>query len=348
MNGRLLIDAIVRQTTVLVAQLSTAAGIRAPLAHVADEVFVTLAREIEAQGVGRKVAADMFGLALRTYQKKVQRLTESATEREQTLWEAVLDFVAERGQATREQVLSRFSRDGEREVIAVLTDLVGSALIHASGRGASAVYGVTSETERRLFAEAADLESRGVLAWATIRGAPGLTTILGKCSAGLAESLRVSVVEARQIVSRLVSDGRVLPPESDDVPLSASPLLIPVGAEMGWEAAVLDHFRAVATAIAAKLRRGRTRSAEDDVVGGATLSFRLHPASPPMGPRPRPPRAHPGGGQCPVARGRGRQRATPGFGRACHVRLVLLWSIRRFRSNRGVIKCRVTPSSSLD
>ena len=94
MHTRLLIDAIVRQTTVLLAQLSTASGTRAPLAHVAGEVFLSLAREIEAQGVGRKVAADMFGLALRTYQKKVQRLAESATEVESTLWEAVLDFIA--------------------------------------------------------------------------------------------------------------------------------------------------------------------------------------------------------------------------------------------------------------
>ena len=75
MDSKLLIDAIVRQTTVLLAQLSTAAGIRAPLAHVADQVFVELAKEIEAQGVGKKIVADMFGLALRGYQKKVQRLT---------------------------------------------------------------------------------------------------------------------------------------------------------------------------------------------------------------------------------------------------------------------------------
>jgi hypothetical protein len=62
MDSRLLIDSIVRQTTVLLAQLSTAAGLRAPLANVADQVFVQLAKEIESQGVGRKVAADMFGL----------------------------------------------------------------------------------------------------------------------------------------------------------------------------------------------------------------------------------------------------------------------------------------------
>jgi hypothetical protein len=275
MNGKLLIDAIVRQTTVLVAQLSTAAGIRAPLAHVADEVFVLLSREIEAQGVGRKVVADMFGLALRTYQKKVQRLAESVTERERTVWEAVLDFVEEHGGATRDQILERFARDGEAEVIGVLTDLVGSGLLHAAGRGATAVYGLTTDAERRLFTEAADAESKDAIAWATIRGTPGTTT------ATLAHALRLGVEETREIVRRLVSEGRVSAgAESDDVPLTASPLVIPVGAEMGWEAAVFDHFRAVASAIAAKLRRGRTRSAEDDVVGGQTFSFRLHEGHP--------------------------------------------------------------------
>lgn len=39
MNPRYLVDQLVRQTTVLIAQLSTASGIRAPLAHVADQVL---------------------------------------------------------------------------------------------------------------------------------------------------------------------------------------------------------------------------------------------------------------------------------------------------------------------
>lgn len=80
METRHLIAAIMQQTTVLIAQLSTAAGIRAPLARIADQVFLDLGRELEAQGVTRKVAADMFGLALRSYQKKIQRLSESETQ----------------------------------------------------------------------------------------------------------------------------------------------------------------------------------------------------------------------------------------------------------------------------
>ena len=47
MNISVLIDSIVRQVTVLIAQLATAGGVRAPVAHIANQVFVQLARELE-------------------------------------------------------------------------------------------------------------------------------------------------------------------------------------------------------------------------------------------------------------------------------------------------------------
>ncbi len=46
MNQQLLIDSIVRQTTVLIAQLATSRGARAPVAHVANQVFLDLTREL--------------------------------------------------------------------------------------------------------------------------------------------------------------------------------------------------------------------------------------------------------------------------------------------------------------
>ncbi|HSC87968.1 MAG TPA: hypothetical protein VLC09_11880, partial [Polyangiaceae bacterium] len=61
MRSQVLIDAIVRQTTVLIARLSTAEGVRSPLGHVAGEVFSGLVAELENQGVSKKVIADMFG-----------------------------------------------------------------------------------------------------------------------------------------------------------------------------------------------------------------------------------------------------------------------------------------------
>ena len=80
MNPTLLIHAVVRQTMVLIAVLATAAGRRTPLANVADQVFATLVRELEEQGVGHKVIADMLGMALRTYHQRTARLSESDTD----------------------------------------------------------------------------------------------------------------------------------------------------------------------------------------------------------------------------------------------------------------------------
>jgi len=107
MNTALLIDAIVRQTTVLIAALATATGQRATLSHVADQVFADLVRELNDQGVGHKVIADMFGMALRTYHRRVSRLAASGTEQGRSLWEAVLTFVEDKSPIARADVLQR-------------------------------------------------------------------------------------------------------------------------------------------------------------------------------------------------------------------------------------------------
>ncbi len=147
MNTRLLIDSIVRQTTVLIAQLATSGGVRAPLAHIANQVFLELARELDAQGVRRKVSADMFGMAIRAYQRKLQRLAESTTDRGRSLWEAVNAFIAEREMATRAEVLQRFHRDDEAVVKSVLRDLIDSGVVCSSGNGASAICRATTDEE---------------------------------------------------------------------------------------------------------------------------------------------------------------------------------------------------------
>lgn len=101
MNTQLLIDAVVRQTTILIAQLATSGGSRTPLADVANQIFADLARELHRQGVTRKVAADMFGMALRTYRRKVQRLAESQTVSGRSLWSGARLHRAEAARVTR-------------------------------------------------------------------------------------------------------------------------------------------------------------------------------------------------------------------------------------------------------
>jgi hypothetical protein len=270
MDVKLLIDAIVRQTTVLIAQLSTSAGIRAPLSHIADQVFLDLASEIEAQGVTRKVAADMFGLALRSYQKKVQRLTESATVRDRTLWEAVLDFLAEQGSVTRERLLERFRRDSPEDVAAVLNDLVGQGIVYSTGRGPTTVYGLSSDADRRRVLVGARSESAQALVWLSLyRQAMSRRE--------LHVTLSLDAEEVDRALDELTREGRI---REDRGQFRADTFLVPVGAAHGWEVAVFDHFSAVARAIAAKIRRGAPKSASDDVIGGATLTFEVSATHP--------------------------------------------------------------------
>jgi hypothetical protein len=270
MNTRLLVDAIVRQTTVLIGQLSTAAGIRAPLAHVADRVFLDLSREIEAQGVSRKVAADMFGLAIRTYQKKVQRVTEAAQTHEPTLWQSVLVRLNDSGSMTRRDLLEHFRREDPIVVGSVVSDLVSSGLVYRTGSGEGAIFGVTGERDLAQAIREQRRESLGPIVWVMVYRTSGITR------AQLSTQLAVEPADLETALAELERDGLI---ERTGVGANAifhaRDFLVPVDAEHGWEAAVFDHFQAVVRAIGLKVRRGVPRSGHDDVVGGATLSFDL-------------------------------------------------------------------------
>lgn len=275
MNSRLLIDAIIRQTTVLIAQLSTADGVRSPLAHVADEVFLTLSEEIERQGATRKVAADMFGMALRSYQRKVQRLQESRSQAGQTLWEAVLEFVLAQAPVRRDAIIERFAKDDALAVSSVLVDLVNSGLIYSFGRSDATVYGKTTEADRRALSGDDAIDALATLMWGTVFRSPGLS------AKDLVVATRVNESDARQALERLLSDGRVLrDSDSEDAPLRCVSFVIPEGAAQGWEAAVFDHFQAMARAVGEKARLRGSTSAVKDLVGGTTLHFGVFPGHP--------------------------------------------------------------------
>ena len=278
MNSQHLIDTIVRQTMVLIAQLSTVDGVRSPLAHVADHVFVNLVRELEAQGLGKKVVADMFGLALRSYRQKVQRLNESMTSRGITLWEAIHAFLAAHEAVTRSQIVQHFERDDEPTVRSILNDLVDSGLVHRAGRGRDAKYRVATADELEEIGLSSAINSRQTneaLVWIHVcRGGPlrkdQLVDLLG-----LPESVIDEAVDGLLNCARIHSEDR-----PDGVVYSTDHCLIPVGEAAGWEAAVIDHHRAVLGALAAKAVNGRHVSAANDTVGGTTLSYDVWPGHP--------------------------------------------------------------------
>jgi DNA-binding transcriptional ArsR family regulator len=279
MNSRILIDAVVRQTMVLIAQLSTADGARSPLSHVADEVFMGLVRELESQGVGKKVIADMFGLALRSYQQKVQRLSESATRRGVTLWSAVHSFLGEQPTATRAEVLEHFRHDEELKVRSILSDLVESGLVCRSGRGQETRYRLATEEELEQLGTGApnrdEDAAHAALVWLQVYRAGPL--LLSR----LAELLPLPQAALDAAIARLVKEERVrLEQRPDGQYCTTDQCLIPVGEAAGWEAAVIDHHRAVLNALAAKLVSGKHVSAAADEVGGTTWSFDLWPGHP--------------------------------------------------------------------
>lgn len=278
----LLIDAIVRQTTVLIAQLSTTSGLRAPLAHVANQVFLDLVTELEGQGVGRKVIADMFGLALRSYQQKVQRLQESATDRGATLWEAILGYIQEHKTVSRPQVLARFANDDGATVRGVLNDLVGSSLVYRTGSGEATVYRAAQAEEVASALEPAGRAAKQAMVWVTVYREGPLTR------SALLERVRLPAEEVDAALAALLAEGRVQSAPRSTPPSGARPepsyraesCLIPLEQTAGWEAAVLDHFQAMVGAVCAKLALITSPKGGTPQVGGSTYTFDVWPGHP--------------------------------------------------------------------
>jgi hypothetical protein len=265
MTVELLIQAIVRQTTILIAQLATSGGTRAPLAHVAHQVFLDLVSELERQGVSKKVSADMFGLGLRTYQRKIQRFAESATDKGRSLWVAVLDFIQSAGVVTRADILVHFSGDDDAQVRAVLHDLCESGLVTLSGTGSTIKYRVTPEDELARLRQTQKNEGLDELLWALIYREGPVT------SAELAAK-QIEPQELEQALGRLVESGRVELGARDGL-YRAKTLVLPLGSSVGWEAAVFDHFKAVVNTVTQRLAIDRAIPNLADRVGGSTYTL---------------------------------------------------------------------------
>ena len=265
MTRQILIDNIVRQTTVLIAQLATSGGVRAPLAQIADRIFLDLARELDAQGISRKVSADMFGMALRSYRRRIRQLGESSTERGRSLWEAVLDYLSQGKLVTRKQALERFDRDDPALVRGVLNDLCESGLVFRLGSGKGAAYRAATADEIAELRQRTD--GLDELVWMLIyREGPLSEQVLAERT-----SLKSDVLAACLV--QLTASGRVQ--LGDQGQYESRSLVLPIGSPAGWEAALFDHFQAVVKTMCQRLRR-----AADSESGGSTYSFTIWPGHP--------------------------------------------------------------------
>ncbi len=231
-------------------------------------MFLDLVTELERQGVGRKVVADMFGMALRSYQQKIQRLTEAQTESGKTLWVAVYEYLRERNVVLRTDVLRRFCREDDAVLKGVLHDLVESGLVFRTGSGSNVVLRIASDEdlERVTQSEASGAE-RAAVWFHVYRHGP-------VARQELARALRLDASRLGAVVDELAGEGRVVRELRDDEEyLSSKQCFVPMDAVGGWGPAVADHFRMVTGAICAKLLNGKTRALPDDELGGSSFTF---------------------------------------------------------------------------
>jgi hypothetical protein len=214
----------------------------------------------------------MFGLALRSYQKKVQRLAESETQRDKTLWEAVVDYIREQGSVPRRRIFERFARDDDDAVAAILNDLVSNGIAYSTGRGERALFGLTSVVDQERMADDDLGATLPAMVWLIVYREGPID------AARIAERLGPNAEQLDVALDELLREGRVQRDAATGRYRSGT-MTIALGDRAGWEAAVLDHFQGVAKAIAAKVRL--TPGSElRDLIGGATLSFDVHPGHP--------------------------------------------------------------------
>lgn len=268
MNAELLIDSIVRQTMVLIAEIATATESRPQLARTADDIFRSLVEALRSQGVTNKAIADMFGLTLRTYHNRVARLAETDAQRGEQLRDAILKFIEEQKSVRKAQVIDHFRAHEPVMVIGLLRDLVSAELVFQSGSGHGMAYRIARSDE--LPPRPADDDERfGRLMWVAIQrfGPIDLERLL--------KFVPAHPDAARKAVDGLVAQGRVTASrgESDAVLYSSDECFIAPEDPAGWEAAVFDHFQAVVATLAARLRM----RAKDpyDWTGGGTFSFEV-------------------------------------------------------------------------
>jgi hypothetical protein len=156
---------------------------------------------------------------------------------------------------------------------ALLNDLVDSGLVYRSGSGVTAVYGITPEADRLDGETANQVATLTNLLWLI------LATRGDQDRAELERHLHVPKEVFDQALDELLFSGRAKAfSEGGRTVYAAESFFIPVGSEQGWEAAVCDHYGAVATAIATKINSPQSRA--DDNVGGSTHRFSVYPGHP--------------------------------------------------------------------
>ncbi len=271
MDRRTLIDAVICQTTVMIAQLATSGGHRTPLTHLANQIFLDLSRQLRAHKLGSKVIADMFGLTLRAYNLKLKRLRGTETGKGKSLWQDVVSFLTSNETVTRSELVRRFQFDDQVMVAGIVNDLVESGLVFRSGRGATAVYRASIHPPEN--SDEQDSESLDMFLWLLIfrLGPIGLNEIHERFPT-------LDKKKMLEALNRLIDNNRVQSLPKDPSVFQSHECILGLDQKEGWEAAIFDHFQAMANVVASCTKN--RSPAERDIVGGSTFHYDIDETHP--------------------------------------------------------------------
>jgi hypothetical protein len=265
MSFDLLLVAIVREASALIAAAATHKGARTSLAHLGDHLFYGLARELHALGVRRRVAADMLGMAPRAYLRKLRRVEESVTDRGRCLWEAVYEYASEHGPVTRTALHERFHRDDAEALRGVLSDLEETGAILCEGRGGNATFRAATPPELEGHLKAFG-DATAALVWTFIHH-EGPTTRAELQRHGIKPS------DLERALTQLLASGRVRAEEVEgETRFRSAAYKIPIGTNS--HGAILDHFHGVTKAL------GTILNHPDEPAAASTYKFDVWPGHP--------------------------------------------------------------------
>ncbi len=131
----------------VIANTAMSDGLRRTLGWTQDVFFLGIIEELERLDISRKIAADMLGMTLRTYQRRVSAIQENP-HTGFNLWHRLhsrLDTPAR-----RETILAWFEASREPQIVSMLHDMVKEGWLKLEDDLYSAVVAVQNWTDELL------------------------------------------------------------------------------------------------------------------------------------------------------------------------------------------------------
>ena len=127
-----LVHAIAYEAGSITAHLSMVQDARRPIGWLHDIFFLGMIDELEAQQVPKKVAADAFGMSLRTYQRRIAQARASQAVG-YSLWSTLSSKL--KTKATKQTILSWFDASYEAQISSILRDMIAHRWVQQDDQG---------------------------------------------------------------------------------------------------------------------------------------------------------------------------------------------------------------------